>query len=52
MVKLLACGARGSGSNPGLATRISEIGYLQLLNRDITEILLKRRKSLKQSNPT
>ena len=33
------------GSIPGLATWISEIGYLLLPSRDMTEIPLKRRKS-------
>ena len=33
---------------PGLATTISEIGYLLLPSRDMAEILLKRRKSSKQ----
>ena len=33
------------GSIPGLATRISEIGYLLLPSRDMAEIPLKRRKS-------
>ena len=32
-------------SIPGLATQISEIGYLQLPSRDMAEIPLKRRKS-------
>ena len=36
------------GSIPGLVSRISEIGYLLLPRRDMTEILLKRRKSSKQ----
>ena len=33
------------GSRPGLATWISEIGYLLLPSRDMAEIPLKRRKS-------
>ena len=33
------------GSIPGLATWISEIGYLLLPGRDMAEIPLKRRKS-------
>ena len=33
------------GSIPGLATWISEIGYLLLPSRDMAEIPLKRRKS-------
>ena len=36
------------GSIPCLATSSSEIGYLLLPSRDIAEIPLKRRKSLKQ----
>ena len=40
VVKLLACGARGPGSIPGLAATISEIGDL-LSIRDMAEILLK-----------
>ena len=35
------------GSIPGLAATISEIGYLLLPNRDMTERSLKRRKSSK-----
>ena len=45
VVKLLACGARRPGSLPGLATWISEIGYLLLPSRDMAEIPLKRLKS-------
>ena len=45
---VVACGARGPGFDPRLATRISEIGYLLLPSRDIAEIPLKRRKSSKQ----
>ena len=37
------------GSIPGLATWISEIGYLLLPSRDMAEIPLKRRKSSIQS---
>ena len=49
VVKLLACGARGS--IPGVATWISEIGYLLLPSRDMAEIPLKRRKcSIKPTN--
>ena len=48
VVKLLACRARGPGSIPRLAIWISEIGYLLLPSRDMTEIPLKRRKSLIQ----
>ena len=33
------------GSIPGLATYISEVGYLLLPSRDMAEIPLKRRKS-------
>ena len=51
MVKHLACGAEDRGSSPGLATMISEIGYLPLPSRDMTEITLKRRKTLNQPNP-
>ena len=36
-------------SIPGLATTISEIGYLLLPSRDMAEIPLKRRISSKQS---
>ena len=36
------------GSIPGLATLISEIGYLPLPSRDMAEIPLKRRKSFIQ----
>ena len=51
VVKLLACGARGPGSIPRLATPISEISYLPLLSRDMAEIPLKRRKSsIQQTN--
>ena len=39
------------GSIPGLATSISEIGYLLLLSRDVTERLLKRHKFLKTTQP-
>ena len=52
VVKLLACGAEGRGSIPGLAATISEIGYLLLPSRDMAERSLKRRKSSKQPNPT
>ena len=52
VVKRLACGAEARGSSPGLATMISEIGYLLLPGRDMTEITLKRRKILNQPNPT
>ena len=45
VVKLLACGARGPGSIPRLATWITEIGYLLPPSRDMAEIPLKRRKS-------
>ena len=45
VVKLLACGAIGPGSISGLATWISEIGYLLLPSRDMAEIPIKRRKS-------
>ena len=38
------------GLIPGLAARISEICYLLLTSRDMAEILLKRRKSSKQTN--
>ena len=41
MVKLLACGARGLGSIPGLAATISEIGYLLLSSRYMAEVSLK-----------
>ena len=49
VVKLFACVARGQSSNPGLATTISEIGYL-LLPSHMTEMLLKWHQS--QPNPT
>ena len=45
VVKLFACGARGPGSIPGLATWYSEIGNLLLPSSDMAEIPLKRRKS-------
>ena len=38
------------GLNPGRVTSIPDIGYLLLPSRNITEILLKRRKSSKQLN--
>ena len=38
-VEFLAGGARGPGSNPGLAFCISEIGYLLLPSRNMTERL-------------
>ena len=41
-------GARGPDSIPDLVATISENGYLLLLNRDMAEISLKRRKSSKQ----
>ena len=41
VVKLLACGARGSQFDSGLAAIISEIDYLLLPNRDMAEISLK-----------
>ena len=55
VVKLLACGARSPGFDPGLATtnssglaaRILEIGDLLLPFCNMVEISLKRRKSLK-----
>ena len=41
------------GSIPGLATWISEIGYLLLPSRDMAEIPLKRRKSpIQPTKPT
>ena len=48
VVELLACGARGPGSIPRLATWILEIGYLPLPSRDMAEIPLTRRKSAVQ----
>ena len=51
MVNLLACRVRGLGSSPGLTTAISEIEYLLLPNRDMTEILLKQGKILKTTQP-
>ena len=38
------------GSIPRLATRISEIGYIPLSSRDMTEIPLKQYKSSIQPN--
>ena len=35
VVKLLACGVSGPGSIPGLATWISDIGYILLPSRDM-----------------
>ena len=49
LVKHLVCGPGDRGSSPFLATMISEIGYLPLPSRDMTEITLKRRKILNQS---
>ena len=43
VVKLLACRARRSGFDTSLATKISEIGYLPLLSRDMAEIPLSDR---------
>ena len=40
------------GSNLGLSTLISEIGYLLLPSCDMTDVLLKQRKRWKQLNPT
>ena len=52
VVKLLACGARCRGSIIGLAASISEIDYILLPDRDMAEILLKRRKSsIQPANP-
>ena len=51
VVKLLACGAEGRGSIPGLAATISEIGYLLLPCRDMAERSLKRRKIFKTTQP-
>ena len=49
VVKLLACGAsQVRGWIPGLAARISVIGYLLLPSRNMAEISLKLRKSSKQ----
>ena len=48
VVKLLAYGARGPDSIPGLAATISEIGYLLLQSRDKAETSLKRHKFSKQ----
>ena len=48
VVKLLACRASGRGSISGLATTVSEIGYLLLPSCDMAEILLKWHKSSKQ----
>ena len=50
VVKLLACRAEGGGSIPGLATWISEMGYLLLPSRDMAEIPLKRCKFLNTTN--
>ena len=47
VVELLAFGARGPGSIPGLAATTSDIGHLLLPSRDMTERSLKRRKSPK-----
>ena len=48
VIMLLACGASSRGSIPNLASTISEIGYLLGPSRDMADISLKRRKSLKQ----
>ena len=48
VIKLFACTERGLGSIPGLAATISDIGFLLHPSRDMAEISLKRRKSLKQ----
>ena len=48
VVKLLACGARGRGSIPGLAATILQMGNLLLQSCNKAEISLKRRKSSKQ----
>ena len=48
MVKLLACGARGSWFDSQSRSTISEIGYLLLSSRDIAEISLKGRDSSKE----
>ena len=45
VAKLSACGARGPGSIPRLATLISEIGYPLLPSRGMAELPLNRRKS-------
>ena len=52
LIKLLACGARSLGSNPGLTTSISDIGHLLLPNRGMAERLLKRRKILQTCQPS
>ena len=48
VVKLLACDAEDRSSIPGPAATISEIGYILLPNRDMTERSRKRRKSSNQ----
>ena len=51
--KPLACGASSPGSNPGLATWISEIWYLLLPSCDMTDIFfIWRHKILKAAQPT
>ena len=47
VVKLLAYRAGGRGSIPGLASTISEIGYLLLPSRNMAERSLKRHESSK-----
>ena len=44
-------GQEVGGSIPGLATRISDIGYLLRPRRDIDKRSLKRRKSSKHQRP-
>ena len=48
VVKLLACRARDPGSSRVLATMTSEIEYFLLPSFDMTETIMKQRKSLKQ----
>ena len=51
VVKRLACGASGLGFNPRFPNAISEIGYLLLPSRNITETLLRQCKFLKINQP-
>ena len=52
VVKLLACGARGSGVRFPASPLEYQIGYLLLPSRDMAEIPLKRRKSSIKPNQT
>ena len=51
VLKVLGLQSKDQGSNSGLATSISEIVYPLLPSRNMTEILLKRRKILKTTQP-